>query len=395
MCRKWEFKTSFSCSSAEMDNVTLPSASSSTPDLPCTLGRPSTITKIAFTTVYAFVMIIAFFGNCAIILIAKTKKRTRKVAFNFFIISMAIADILDALISVPMAVVYIFIEARWFGGLMGHITCKVFYFLNTLSLSASVCTLTAISVDRYLAIAHVLREPLSKKKVKLVLLFLWLFASALVSTYLIKFKARVIQGRYYCYGIWSNDLETNLWYFKFEVTARFVFVYVVPLVLMAILYSLTICVLRRRQAFGENMSQIRIQAQNVTVIKMLVTVVLLFAFCWIPVHVYFLMVAFAYKKLHCLPIALVMALLVPSHANGAINPCIYFIFNESYRKGLKRLLVNCRRKPAIGVGTKRSKQWPGSSTLERDPSRGGIKGFFRDLSKKTSESDEVTYETRF
>jgi len=380
---------------AEMNNSTVPT----TPQLRCTLGAPDTVTKITLTAIYAVVAIVAFFGNCAIILIAQTKKKIRKVAFNFFIISMATADILDALIAVPMAVSYFYIGDRWFGGLMGHITCKVLHFLNALSVAGSVLTLAAISVDRYLAIVHVLREPLSKRKVKLAVLSLWLFASALVSTYLIKYKARSLGGNYHCFGLWSNDSKTNLEIYQYEVVIRFTFLYVIPLILMAVLYSLIICVLRRRQAFGENMSQIRIKAQNVTVIKMLVTVILLFAFCWIPAHIVILMVAFAYEKLRCMPIALLLSLTVPAHVNGAINPCIYLIFNENFRKGLKQLLINFRKKPAMGFGTKRSKQWPGSSTLERDPSRGGIRGFFRDLSKvsrgKPTDSDEVTYETRF
>ena len=364
--------------------------------LSCTLASPNTATKLGLTVAYAVVFIVALFGNCAIILIAKTKRRIRKVAFNFFIISMATADIMDALFAVPLTVLYFYTRTLWFGGLLGDISCKILHFLNNLSLATSVFTLAAISVDRYLAIVHVLREPLSKKKVKLVVVSLWLLASLLVSTYLIKYK--VIQrgdGMHHCQGVWVDDRAKNFRFYQYETVTRFIFMYVIPLVLMAALYSLIIRVLKRRQAFGENMSQIRIQHQNVTVIKMLVTVVLLFAFCWLPTHVVSLTTAFSYEKLLCWPISLTLALFVPSHANGAINPCIYLIFNENFRKGLKDLLIRCRRKAGNRrIPTKKIKQWPGSSTLERDPSRGGIKGYFRHLSKeKTSESDDV-YDTR-
>ena len=364
--------------------------------LSCTLASPNTATKLGLTVAYAAVFIVALFGNCAIILIAKTKRRIRKVAFNFFIISMATADIMDVLFAVPLTVLYFYTRTLWFGGLLGDISCKILHFLNNLSLATSVFTLAAISVDRYLAIVHVLREPLSKKKVKLVVVSLWLLASLLVSTYLIKYK--VIQrgdGMHHCQGVWVDDRAKNFRYYQYETVTRFIFMYVIPLVLMAALYSLIIRVLKRRQAFGENMSQIRIQHQNVTVIKMLVTVVLLFAFCWLPTHVVSLTTAFSYEKLLCWPISLTLALFVPSHANGAINPCIYLIFNENFRKGLKDLLIRCRRKAGNRrIPTKKIKQWPGSSTLERDPSRGGIKGYFRHLSKeKTSESDDV-YDTR-
>lgn len=382
-----------------MNNSTVPSGTSLPTQPSCSLDSPNTATKIALTTVYVVIAIVAFLGNCAIIIIAKTKKRLRKVAFNFFIISMATADILDALISVPMQVLYFHVGERWFGGLIGNITCKVSIFLDALSLAASVLTLMAISVDRYLAIVHVLREPMSKKKVKLVLVSLWLFAATLQSPFLVKYKVHAIEENHHCFGSWSDQRETNLKIYRYEVAIRFVFLYIIPLVLMTVLYSSIIRVLKKRQAFGENMSQLRIQAQNVTVIKMVVSVVLLFAFCWLPAHIVTLMIAFAYQKLTCMPISLLLSLLALAHANGAINPCIYLIFNENFRKGLKQLFVNCRKKPTLGLGTTRSKQWPGSSTLERDPSRGGIRGFFRDLSKisrgKFTDSDDITYETRF
>lgn len=359
--------------------------------LPCELGSASTITQLALTAAYAVVFVVAIFGNCAIILIAKTKRRIRKVAFNLFIISMATADIMDALFAVPLTVLYFYIGDLWFEGLLGDITCKILHFLNNLSLAASVFTLAAIAVDRYLAIVHVLREPLSKRKVKLAVVSVWLFASLLMSTFLIKYKSQQLEkdGPHHCFGVWDlDDLERNLKMYQYEVTTTFILMYVIPLFLMAFLYSRIIRVLKKRQAFGENMSQIRIQKQNVTVIKMLVTVVLVFAFCWIPTHVVYLMIAFAYQKIRCWPVSLTFSLFVPSHANGAINPCIYLIFNENFRKGLKELIIRCRRRAGNRIPTMKIKQWPGSSTLERDPSRGGIKGYFRHLSReKTSDTD--------
>ena len=360
-----------------------------------TLASPNTATKLGLTVAYAVVFIVALFGNCAIILIAKTKRRIRKVAFNFFIISMATADIMDALFAVPLTVIFFYNGSLWFGGLLGDISCKILRFLTNLSLAASVFTLAAISVDRYLAIVHVLREPLSKRKVKLAVVSLWLLASLLMSTYLIKYKT-VLQknGRHHCVGSWADERAKNFRMYQYETVTRFIFMYVIPLFLMAALYSLIIRVLKKRQAFGENMSQIRIQRQNVTVIKMLLTVVLLFAFCWLPAHMVSLTTAFSYEKLLCWPISLTFTLFVPSHANSAINPCIYLIFNENFRKGLKDLLIRCRKTGNRRIPTKKIKQWPGSSTLERDPNRGGIRGYFRHLSKeKTSDSDDV-YDTR-
>ena len=361
----------------------------------CSFGVLSASTIAAQTTAYALVFIVAILGNCAIILIVRTKRRIRKVAFNFFIISMATADILDALVAIPLTVKGLFVSYRWIGGLLGHITCKVFQFLNVLSLHASIFTLTAISVERYVAVVHVLREPLSAKKVKIVIALLWLFSAATVTTYLYKYKVyKLNNGMWYCTGIWDSDPQENQAIIKVELLIKFLLFYSLPLLTMAILYSLVIWVLKKRQAFGENMTRIRIQRQNKTVVKMLVTVVVIFAFSWLPLNVITLMLPFYYDKLLCAPFALITWMFWPAHANSAINPCIYLVFNENFRKGLRELLARCLRRKAKGIRPRGIINRYNSSAFDRGAHRADIKGHFREISRgKTSDSDEV-FDTR-
>ena len=118
-------------------------------------------------------------------------------------------------------------------------------FLPPLSLAASITTLVAISVDRYLAITNVLRAPLSKKKVKVAVFFLWLFSSLTMSISLIKYKVQKMHGKYICQPSWDEDEKTHLKRLQYETVIKFVVYYVIPLGFMAVLYSSIICVLKR------------------------------------------------------------------------------------------------------------------------------------------------------
>ena len=71
---------------------------------------------------------------------------------------------------------------------------------------------------------------------------------------------------------------------------------------------------------------------------LLVTVVALFAFCWMFTHVNYLLVAFQISTFCKLPAALPLFFFWFSHVNAAINPIIYFIFNTKFREGLRKVL---------------------------------------------------------
>lgn len=69
--------------------------------------------------------------------------------FNYLIINMAVADIIDALIAVPYSTFYLYINATWFPGVLGVITCKLVIFGAVISIAASVATLMIMAIDRY------------------------------------------------------------------------------------------------------------------------------------------------------------------------------------------------------------------------------------------------------
>lgn len=118
---------------------------SSTMFIPMGVPFPS---RIALTLAYVVAFLVAIVGNLLIIHVVR-RHRNRRTAFNYLILNMAAADILDAMVAMPAMVMFLFVLNRWLPGMVGTITCKLVNFAVNLSISSSVLTLAVIAVDRY------------------------------------------------------------------------------------------------------------------------------------------------------------------------------------------------------------------------------------------------------
>ena len=134
----------------------------------------------------------------------------------------------------------------------------------------------------------------------------------------------------------SSSVET------FVVSVCVIFLYI-PLVLIAVLYSITHFKLRSQTIPGEtpaaNAVRQRVKREQ-NVLKMTIAIVLVFAVCWLPITVFFFLILFELDettKWSCGFIHFSFFAQFMAHANCAVNPCICFIFSGNYRQGLKNL----------------------------------------------------------
>lgn len=95
--------------------------------------------------------------------------------------------------------------------------------------------------------------------------------------------------------------------------------------------------------FLNHLSGSRKQAQK-RIVRMLVIVVILFAFCWLPYHVVFLYIDFFH------PVrtqALVTAILLSQwlvFASSTCNPVVYALLNQNFRREFIDMLSSCKIK---------------------------------------------------
>ena len=114
--------------------------------------------------------------------------------------------------------------------------------------------------------------------------------------------------------------------------ALFCLLYAFPLTVIASLYTVIMLKLWRRKAPGQELTsnQKNKEKTNRKVLKMLVTVVIVFALSWLPLYVRMFVMFVESDRYACgLPYDMDFLTLFLGHANSAVNPYIYVIFNEN------------------------------------------------------------------
>lgn len=114
--------------------------------------------QLLWTTLFAGMVVVAFVGNLVVIWIVLVNKRMRSVT-NYFLVNLSVADAMVSTLNVTFNYTYM-LYSDW---PFGDFYCKFCQFIAVLSISASVFTLMAISIDRYVAIMSPLRPRLGKK----------------------------------------------------------------------------------------------------------------------------------------------------------------------------------------------------------------------------------------
>lgn len=108
---------------------------------------------------YILIFVIALFGNGVVCYIVLSTTRMKTVT-NYFIVNLAVGDILMSLFCVPFSFVSILLLQYW---PFGSVLCHLVNYSQAVSVLVSAYTLVAISIDRYIAILWPLRPRISKR----------------------------------------------------------------------------------------------------------------------------------------------------------------------------------------------------------------------------------------
>lgn len=291
---------------------------------------------VAGTTVYAvIVFIVAVIGNSLVIYIVSARDYMRN-STNILIANMAVADILLACIF-PYMLKFLFVMFRWFGTFMGTFLCKFLHSLQVLSISCSVISLVFISLDRCIVIWFPLRRIFTNKVLKASLVASWLYSLAFaMPLFLATTNNRDADGTYQCLEMnWPTPKARSDYTISFIICS-----YIVPLLIITIAYILIAVKLWKRELPGHQTLEYQKKAHETTkkAITMLVTVVVVFALCWLPLQARELMLIYFPETISLFPVELEVFLPWIGVLNSAINPCLYVIFSENFRREFGRIL---------------------------------------------------------
>ena len=305
-------------------------------------------TTYVITTAYIAVFIFAIFGNVLVIHTVRVKK-TLRTAFNWLLVNMALADIMDAIFAIPYSVYSLYFPFDWLSGLFGVILCKFLNYGMSVAIGASVVTMAIISADRFRAVVQTLRSPLSVRAGFRCIAALWIVCSVANALELYRFHTVSLQpGKTVC--VVRADEEWLHILASFDYVIKFVVNYALPLAVMSVVYSFIMHTLWKRQPLGESISAAqrkqRLQARQV--VKMAVTIVTVFAVCWLPAHTLHLLLAFNQEAAKKIPLWFYHLGFWMAHANSALNPCIVMVFGrqlrEASKQSLRRLVARKRMK---------------------------------------------------
>ena len=98
----------------------------------------STTITIARVLPYFFIILISVVGNILVTVVVFNNRSMRK-AVNFFIVNMALSDLLITLVYMPRVVTIVLAGYEWLStGVAGLVFCKLVYFIHETSVSVSI-----------------------------------------------------------------------------------------------------------------------------------------------------------------------------------------------------------------------------------------------------------------
>ncbi|XP_048478820.1 tachykinin-like peptides receptor 99D isoform X1 [Plutella xylostella] len=300
--------------------------------------------QLLWTALFGGMVVVATVGNLVVVWIVLANKRMRSVT-NYFLVNLSVADTMVSTLNVTFNYTYM-LYSDW---PFGHFYCKFCQFVAVLSISASVFTLMAISIDRYVAIISPLRPRLGKRATLAIAAAIWAGSCVISSPNLIYFTTADVEtlpdgsSRRVCFSEWPDGITTMSRLEYIYNIAFMVLTYFLPIISMTYTYARVGVELWGSQSIGECTQR---QLDNVKskrrVVKMMMVVVVIFAVCWLPFHVYFLVTSYypdVVNYEHIQEIYLGIYWLAMS--NSMYNPIIYCWMNSKFRRGFKQFFWCC------------------------------------------------------
>ncbi|KAK6474923.1 5-hydroxytryptamine receptor 4-like isoform X1 [Huso huso] len=311
------------------------------------------VERIALISFFSLVMLMTVLGNLLVMVAVCRDRQLRKIKTNYFIVSLAFADLLVSVMVMPFGAIEL-VHQNW---IYGETFCLVRTSLDVLLTTASILHLCCISLDRYYAICCqplVYSNRMTPLRVSLMLGGCWVIPSV------ISFLP-IMQG-WNSIGIdhliearkFSGDSNSTTCVFMvnkpYALTCSVVAFYV-PLGLMVLAYQ-RIYVTAREHARQINMLQRaggasassdsaahqrnhRMRTETKAA-KTLGIIMGCFCLCWAPFFITNVVDPFID---YAVPEKLWATCLWLGYINSMLNPFLYAFLNKSFRRAF--LIILC------------------------------------------------------
>uniref|UniRef100_A0A4W5Q517 Neuromedin U receptor 1 n=1 Tax=Hucho hucho TaxID=62062 RepID=A0A4W5Q517_9TELE len=309
--------------------------------------RSSVFLPVCLT--YLLIFLVGAFGNLlTCIVIARNK--VMRTPTNYYLFSLAVSDLLVLLLGMPLE-----LYEMWqnYPFLLGKGGCYFKTFLFETVCFASILNVTALSVERYIAVVHPLRAKyvVTHTHAKRVIMTVWgisvLCAVPNTSLHGI-FTLQSAAGGTTRKEIPESAICTLVkprWMYNLTIQVTTLLFFMLPMLTISALYLLIGLQLKREKIL-QVMEAETTRRRQVT--KMLFVLVVVFGICWAPFHTDRLMWSFidewtsmqleVYKYVHIVSG-------VFFYLSSAVNPILYNLMSTRFREMFKEVMCHRPRHP--------------------------------------------------
>ncbi|XP_049800119.1 pyrokinin-1 receptor-like [Schistocerca nitens] len=346
---------------------------------------------VPITIIYAVIFLTGIIGNISTCIVISRNKHMH-TATNYYLFSLAVSDLLLLVSGLPPETYHMWSRYPY---VFGETFCVIQGFAAETSSNATVLTITAFTVERYVAICHPFQSHAVSKPSRAVkyILLIWLLALCLAVPQAMAFGLVLYEpknGRSPNPELTTCTVKRVVIPYAFQISTCVFFV--APMTLISVLYVLIglqlrrSSVLSRRDASGsvrlkthhQHHHQQQQQHQQDGrknypknthskatrhVVKMLVAVVVAFFICWAPFHAQRLLAIYGESPTRSpLTVVLYNTLTYVSgvlyYLSTTVNPLLYHIMSHKFREAFKDTLARY-------LGRRRNREEPLHSSVRR------------------------------
>ncbi|KAK9522310.1 hypothetical protein VZT92_018785 [Zoarces viviparus] len=262
---------------------------------------------------------------------------------NFFVVSLAVADIAVGVLAIPFAIV---ISTGFCSNFYGCLFIACFVLVLTQS---SIFSLLAIAMDRYIAIKIPLRYTslVTGQRAQGIIAICWVLSIIIGLTPMMGWHKLTRSANITCPPGLMGCLFEDVVSMEYMVYFNFLACVLIPLVLMLAIYLCIFMAARHQlklmevKAVHGEKSRSTLQ-KEVQAAKSLAIIVGLFAVCWLPLHIINCFTLFC-PQCQRPPSLIMYVAIILSHANSVVNPFIYAYrireFRQTFRKIIRRHIL--------------------------------------------------------
>ncbi|XP_061586442.1 adenosine A2a receptor a [Cololabis saira] len=263
---------------------------------------------------------------------------------NFFVVSLAVADIAVGVLAIPFAIA---ISTGFCSNFYGCLFIACFVLVLTQS---SIFSLLAIAIDRYIAIKIPLRynSLVTGQRARGIIAICWALSIIIGLTPMMGWhQASEKTNSTDCSGGLMKCLFEEVVHMEYMIYFNFFGCVLIPLLLMLAIYLCIFMAARHQlklievKAVHGEKSRSTLQ-KEVQAARSLAIIVGLFAVCWLPLHIINCFTLFC-PECYRPPLWIFNVAILLSHANSVVNPFIYAYrireFRQTFRKIIRRHIL--------------------------------------------------------